>query len=251
VKNAADQLLITYDGESDVMFNSVNYNPVEVRIFKPSIHQFDGTKADAEIVIVHKGSNGGLLLCIPLLTSTDANASTATNLLNDIIKNSPGTDQTTSLNLSEFNLNFIIPKSSYFSYTGTLPYNCDKTEYNYVVFPKNSLKVDNKTMKHLGNLIHDSYIPIHERKCYFNEMGTKTNGFSGDGQIYIDCQPTGEEGEIIYKEHSYTKPMNLEWLYSFLYVIIGIIILWYSVKLLNFLFIFVNKMNQLKIEEKF
>jgi len=245
VKNATDQLLITYDGESDVMFNSVSYNPVEVRIFKPSIHQFDGSNADAEIVIVHTGSNGGLLLCIPVMTTTNANASTATNLINDIIKNAPLTDQTTSLNLTDFNLNFIVPKSSYFSYTGTLPYECVAgKEYNYVVFPKNSLMVNQLTMTNLGNLIHDSYIPVHERVCFFNEMGTKNNGFSGDGQIYIDCQPTGEEGEIIYKEQSSTKTMNLDWLYSFLYIIIGIIILWGGVKLLNFLFIFVGKMNE-------
>lgn len=248
VKNATDQLLIHYDGDSDVMFNSVSYNPVEVRIFKPSIHQFDGSHADAEIVIVHTGANGGLLLCIPVMASANANASTATNLLNDIIKNAPATNQTSSLNLTDFNLNFIVPKSSYFSYTGTLPYECVAgKEYNYVVFPKNSLIVNQLTLTNLGNLIHDSYITTHERVCFFNEMGTKNNGFAGDGQIYIDCQPTGEEGEIIYKEQSTssssTKTMSFEWLYSFLYVIVGMILLYGSVKLLHFLFLMVNKMN--------
>lgn len=238
VKNITDQLLISYDGESDVMFNSVSYNPVEVRIFKPSIHKFDGSYADAELVIVHTGSNGGLLLCIPMMATTNANASVGTNVLDDIIKNSPTTNQSTSLNIHDFNLNHIIPKSSYFSYTGTSPYGecVPDVMYNYVVFPKTSLQIHNDTLNNLGNLIHDSYIPVYEGSCYWNEMGTKNNGFSGDGQIYIDCQPTGEEGEIIYKEQVNTpKTVNLDWIYAFLYVIIGAILMYVGVKILRFI----------------
>jgi len=239
VKNATDQLVISYDGESDVLFNSMSYNPVEVRIFKPSIHKFEGSYAEAEIVIVHKGNNGGLFVCIPVNTSSTTTASTGSNLIQDIVSKSPAQNESTSLNLSDFNLNYIVPKSSYFSYTGTRPYGeCDaETLYNYVVFPLNSFSVHQSTMDGLGELIHDSYIPVYDGACYWNEMGTKSNGFAGDGQIYIDCQPVGEEGEIIYKEQSLppgTK-VNLAWIYAFLYVIIGVIIMYSGVKLLRFM----------------
>lgn len=238
VRNVSDQLLIPYDGNNDVMFNSLSYTPVEVRIFKPSIHQFEGSYADAEIVVVHTGPNGGLLLCIPVNTTTSVAASSGAKLFEDIVASSPASNQSTSLNITDFNLNHIVPKSSYFSYTGTVPYGTCNPEimYNYVVFPLNSFKVNQGTIDALGNLIHDSYITTYAGTCYWNEMGTKNNGFAGDGQIYIDCQPVGEEGEIIYKEQ--TAPgtkVNLDWIYAFLYVIIGVVIMYLGVKVLRFM----------------
>jgi len=222
------------------MFNSLSYNPVEVRIFKPSIHQFEGSYADAEIVIVHTGPNGGLLVCIPVTTTTSVAASSGAKLFEDIVASSPAHDQSTTLNITDFNLDHIVPKSSYFSYTGTVPYGSCNPDimYNYVVFPLNSFKVNQNTMDELGNLIHDSYITVHQGTCYWNEMGTKNNGFAGDGQIYIDCQPVGEEGEIIYKEQSAPTGtnVNLDWIYAFLYVIIGAVIMYLGVTLLRTMF---------------
>ena len=245
VKNATDQLVIPYDGVSDVMFNSISYNPIEVRIFKPSIHKFNGSYADGEIVIVHTGSNGGLVICIPINTTAGIPATTGTNLITDIIASAPEQNQTTSLNIADFNLGNIIPKSGYYSYTGTLPYGeCNPdTQYNFVVFPLNSFSVSQSTMDSLGDLIHDSYIPVYDGTCYWNETGTKSNGFTGDGQIYIDCQPVGEEGEIIFKEqtgvrstiNSGTYKQALGWIYAFLYILIGIAIMYVGVKLMRWM----------------
>jgi carbonic anhydrase len=242
VKNAKDQLVITYDGASDVMFNSINYNPTEIRIFKPSIHKFDGTYADGEMVIVHSGSNGGLVICIPINTTAGIPATAGTNVIHDIIASSPAQDQTTTLNIADFNLGNIIPKSGYYSYTGTLPYGeCNPdSQYNFVVFPLNSFSVSQSTIDSLGELIHDSYIPVYDGTCYWNETGTKSNGFSGEGQIYIDCQPVGEEGEIIYKEqsgprlnlNSGTYKQVLDWIYAFLYILIGIFLMYIGAKLM-------------------
>jgi carbonic anhydrase len=233
VTNNTDQLFITYDGESDVMFNSLPYQPVEVRIFKPSIHTFDGVHADAEMIIVHKGAPGGLLICIPIMSSKNVNASTGTNVLDDIISNAPAKNESTNLNMHDYNLNFLIPKSSYFSYTATLPYGtCDGTQYQYVVFPKQSLTIEQSTLDTLGNNIHDSYIKTKEGDVYWNEQGTKNNGFSGEGQIYIDCQPTGQEDEIIYKEP--TGKVDYSWVYKIFYFIIGFIVMYLLIKIVNY-----------------
>jgi len=243
VTNESDKLRIVYDGSSDVMFNSLHYAPKEVRIFKPSIHTFEGQYADAEIVITHTGNNGGLLICIPIMSSKNTNASMGTNILDDLIQHAPGQNETTTLNIHDFNLNFVVPKSGYFSYTGTLPYGpCVATEYQYVVFPKQSLTIQQSTLDTLGTLIHDSYISVHQGQCYFNEKGTKQNGFSGDGQIYIDCQPTGEEGEIIYKEPVPAKPMNMNWIYVGLYFILGFLFIYGMVKAMTLVFGFFEKL---------
>jgi len=235
VTNQSHSLLITYDGTSDVMFNSLHYAPKEVRIYKPSIHTFDGQYADAEIVVTHTSNNGGLLVCIPIMSNKNTNGSMGTNLLDDIINHAPQQKETTTLNIHDFNLNHIIPKSGYFSYTGTLPYTCEG-EYQYVVFPKQAFTIQQSTLDSLGTLIHDSYISVHQGTCYYNEKGTTQNGFSGDGQIYIDCQPTGEEGEILYKEPVPATPMNMNWIYIGLYFILGFIFIWAMVKTMTYIF---------------
>jgi hypothetical protein len=135
--------------------------------------------------------------------------------------------------MHDYNLNFLIPKSGYFSYTATLPYGkCDSTQYQYVVFPKQSLFIEKTTLDTLGKQISDSYISSLEGTVFWNEQGTKANGFSGEGQIYIDCQPTGHEEEIIYKEP--TRNVDYSWIYKILYFIIGFIVMYILVKVMNY-----------------
>jgi hypothetical protein len=225
LRNAKDQLIITYDGKSDVMFNSVPYTPTEIRIFKPSIHSYDGVYAEAELIIAHSGGRNGLLICIPITISQTNSANKASTLVEDIVKHTTNSSEAMTLNIQDFNANNLIPKSSYFSYVGPLPYGTCQPDANaqYVVFhhKHGSITVGKEIIDNLGNLIHDAYIPIHEGKSFFNEKGTIENGFAGDGQIYIDCQPTDEDSEVVYQE-PVQKPINLEWLWSVVFIIIGI-----------------------------
>jgi len=237
ITNQESKLLISYDGVSDVMFNSLHYAPTHVRIFKPSIHTFDGQHADAELVITHTSNNGGLLICIPIMANTSVNASMGTTILDDIIKHAPNKKESTTLNVNDFNLNYIIPKSSYYSYTGTIPYDTCGAEYQYVVFPKYSLMIQKSTLDTLGTFIEDSNISVQGGTCYYNATGTTQNGFSGDGQIYIDCQPVNEGEEIIYKEPVASKPMNTDWIYTLSYFIGGFIFMYFMVK---FMIYFLN-----------
>lgn len=51
-------------------------------------------------------------------------------------------------------------------------------------------------------------------KVFFNESGTTSNGFAGDGEIYMDCQPVGESSEVVYQEPTNKPPsINLDWVY--------------------------------------
>jgi len=233
LRNAKDQLIITYDGKSDVMFNSVPYTPNEIRIFKPSIHSYDGVYAEAELIIAHSGGRNGLLICIPI-TIAETNSNKGTTLVEDIIKNTTSSSEAMTLNIQDLNANSLIPKSSYFSYVGPMPYGTCQPNQNaqYVVFhhKHGSITVGKETIDNLGNLIHDAYIPIHEGKSFFNEKGTIENGFAGDGQIYIDCQPTDEDAEVVYQE-PVQQAVNLDWLWASLFVIIGFCVAWMLGKL--------------------
>ena len=50
VTNMVDYLDIKVDGSNKVKFNSYTVNLKEVRLYQPSIHLFDGSQTDAELI---------------------------------------------------------------------------------------------------------------------------------------------------------------------------------------------------------
>jgi carbonic anhydrase len=243
VSKKKDKISITYDGQSDVMFNSVPYKPTEIRIFKPSIHSYDGEFAEGELIIVHTGGQRGLAICIPITASETMKSSKGSTILQEIIKNTPNNSAALNINISDFNANHLIPKASYFSYVGgliggdaTTGFTCSNSpgsEVQYVVFHKShgSITLNNRTLDTLGTIIQDSFIPFYEGKSFFNEKGTTENGFSGDGQIYIDCQPTDEDSELIYETPINKK--DYDWIWPYFLIILGILIAFLGYRLFS------------------
>ncbi len=72
---------------------------------------------------------------------------------------------------------------------------------------------------------------------YYNVNGTTSNNQLGDDQIYIDCKPTGEYGEVIDNVSPTntgdsgmdddTKNKVLSVVYSLLYVIVGFVFFYF------------------------
>jgi len=241
IQNNKDKITVSYDGKSDVMFNSVPYTPTKISIYMPSIHTYDNEYAEGEIVIDHSGGQNGLCICIPITLSDTSSTTKGTTLLEELVKNTLTTSETISLNLQDFNINYLIPKTSYFSYAGTsfsgnsnAGYTCDSTtNTQYVVFHKKhgSVALDAKNIEDLGKLINNAYVPLYEGESFFNEKGTTANGFGGEGQIYIDCQPTGEDEEVVYQQPN-IKP-NFDWVWAMMSFIIGLFIAWIVYKFFN------------------
>jgi carbonic anhydrase len=212
IENESDRLSINYDGVgSEITFNGATYNTKTVYIYRPSLHEYDGVQAEGEIIIEHTNKNAtmsGLLVCIPL-TSTTGNISPAGSLIEQIIQQAP-TDkfEPESSNITDFNLNSIIPVAPYYTYTGPRPYDqCDSTKkYQYVVFhtaKTGGIGISSIKMDKLDKLISFSYIKASKGKdIFYNPTGTSNNGFNGEDQIYISCQPTdtGDNEEKIYQE---------------------------------------------------
>jgi carbonic anhydrase len=240
VVNNTNSLSVTYDGASDVVYNNVKYTPTTMTIFKPSLHTFNGTPAEGEVIITHTSNQDGLLVCIPL--SSKGVPTTGSGILEAIISDAPlASEGAASLNVPNFNANNLIPKSGYYTYTGTLPFsaNCaSSTSYQIVVFPKlAAISVDTTAMNALGKLITFSYINTVPGTAFYNEKGTSTNGFSSDGQIYIDCQPVGESDETVITptstSTSSSAPSNNE-------ALIGAMVM---ILIIGFLFLFGYMMN--------
>lgn len=234
---------LSYDKGStnQVMYNNQNYYVTKIYLFSPSLHSFNGNSANAELLIEHMPEMGGELLhvCIPIILST--NSSDASNILNEIIQsvanNAPSVNETTNLNLSDFNLNTIVPNKPFFSYTGT-----QGLTGQVVVFGiTNAIPLNQSVLTTLSNIIQPYPITISGGDLFFNSKGPNQTQISGDG-IYISCQPTGsseEEKQVTYSNVSNTN-YNLESIFKnptfvlILQVIVGCIVFIIVFMLLNF-----------------
>ena len=207
ITTLSDHINIDYDAGGTVSFNTATYIPKYIRIYRPSLHTYDGNQADAEIVIYHENDGAtmtGMIVCIPITTSSNVND--AGTLVEQIITEAT-TESAVNATISNFTIGRLIPKASYYTYTGPLPYsNCiPDNNYQYVVFSpskKGSISISPEKMNRLDNLISFSYVKASSgRNVFYNEKGTTGNGFNGENQIYIQCQPAGESKEKkIYKE---------------------------------------------------
>ena len=205
-----------YDGKSIVTYNATDigskYNVQEIRIYSPPLTNYtstSGNNAKAEMFIHHVNPETGknLLVCIPIARKDSSSKSS--ELLEQIISpsiNNDGSEQ--SINVSNFTLNAMIPITEYYQYNSTLPYSptgntdCANVNADIIIFPANGdINMTSKTYKTLTSLItgstsHDTQNPENV-SLRFNEKGTINNTSSGD-DIYIECNPVGDDGSDIY-----------------------------------------------------
>ena len=197
VKNNGINISLTYDNSNvpPVLYNQEKYNVSQVIITSPSLHLFNNSKVDAEIIVEHVPESGGqnLFVCVPIIKSGDS--TTASSLLTQVISgvaaNAPAANETTNLNLSGFTLSKIIPKSPFFSYSGTY----GNSTSDFIVFGKNyAIPLNEKVLSALGSIIKPFPLPMLGDNLFFNAKGPNSSGSIGDG-IYISCQPTGSSEE--------------------------------------------------------
>lgn len=233
VGTSANYFKINYDGSgSNIMYNSAVYKIASsnaISICVGGIHRFGSpaTRPPLEMVIKHEsqGTNSELYVCIPITSNGNMNAN---NAIETILTTYYPTKSNSVIYTPNFNLNYIIPKSTYMVHTGAY-HGRSKENSTYVVFPLHSFKMSDKAIESLTQSM-SSYTALNGRNTTLiqNEKGTTVNGFSGDGQIYIDCQPTDSEGEIVVKETiipaNYYK-FNMSSLIYLLVIVISCILL--------------------------
>jgi carbonic anhydrase len=247
--NRGDYISLSYDSSSSppVKYNSYSYDVKEVRIYSPSLHSFNKTKADGEFIIVHNSSSGAnpLLICIPIKSSNSGEESSKNlaNIVSSVATKAPAENEQTTINISRFNLNAFVPRKPFFSYTATEPYQpCSANQVEYIVFPSaTAIGAAERVISALRQIITENGYDIKPSPgLFFNEKGP-TKG-TGSGEIYIDCQPVGqsEEEEIIVTdsgnssgESLTSESLTIENKYlQMLIVILIVIVLVYLVKLM-------------------
>ena len=197
--NNGINISLTYDNSNDppVSYNEAKYNVSQITIFSPSLHLFNNKKVEAEIIIEHIPESGGqnLFVCVPIIKSSDS--TTASKFLSQIISvvssSAPASGETTNLNISGFTLDKIIPKSPFFSYSGSY----SNSTADFIVFGQNfAIPLNERVLNALGSIIKPFPLPMLGDNLFLNAKGPNLTSSSGDG-IYISCQPTGSSEEEV------------------------------------------------------
>ena len=182
-----------------VVFNGDQYNVSDMKIFQPSLHTYNGAQVDGEIIIVHSNisQNGDLLVCIPI-KSGGSSSGIGDSIINQVASKAPSADNSTNISLSNFSLSNILPKTAFYSYKGTLPYLPCNSNVEIIVYESaGALTVQSSTITNLKRIIQPNSYETHTNPdgYYYNKKGA-TKSSDGD-DIYIECNPTGSEGETI------------------------------------------------------
>jgi carbonic anhydrase len=248
--NRGEYISISYDKSSSppVLYNAIGYDVQEIRLYIPSLHSYNNTKTDGELIIVHTSNTGSkpLLVCIPIKSNNTSSISAQffKTLIDTVASNAPSDGETTTVNMPKFNLDFFVPKKPFFSYSATEPYQPCSENVDYIVYAplEASLDMIPETLKKLETIItSNSYNVKTGPNLFYNEKGPSMGG-AGGGEIYIDCQPVGsseDTTDIITDMGSSPYPTNIsDWLKNpliklFLGSIIFIIILYIVKYLLN------------------
>lgn len=226
-------LLISSDditSKNPVLYNSAPYIFTGMYLYNGGIHKYGGATPTLEIVMKHTSPTGALYLCIPVFSTS----SNTTNNLVDKIITTYNTSTTGPVYMQSFNLGYIIPKSKYIVHTGIYR-NGDGVNDVYITFPSNSFYLNAQTLNRFASLCLSAYAVTYSyttMSLYQNDKGTSENGFSGEGQIYIDCQPTDSEGDIVYKAQGPASmpPINVQTLIT---VVISILFFIFSIYMLR------------------
>uniref|UniRef100_A0A6C0LK90 Alpha-carbonic anhydrase domain-containing protein n=1 Tax=viral metagenome TaxID=1070528 RepID=A0A6C0LK90_9ZZZZ len=173
-----------------VIYNSEKYTTNFMFIATPSIHKFNDSTTDAELLIEHECVTGGdkLIVCIPIIKSSNSNTATSliTEVINNVAANAPKGGESTNINMSDFNINSIVPSKPFYAYTGN---DMHGQSSNFIVFGViDAIPLNDNVLSRLNNIIKTNSIQATGGSIYYNSSGP---GKKNDEGIYISCKPTG------------------------------------------------------------
>lgn len=221
--NRGDYISIAYDKTSTppVLYNANGYNINEIRVYTPSLHSFNNNKTDGELVVIHSSNLGSepLLVCVPIKSNNTSSVSAMffKTLIDTVASGAPSDGETTTVNIPKFNLDYLIPKKPFFSYSATEPYQPCSENVDYIVYSplQASLDMLPETLTKLQTIITSNPYDIKKGpNLFYNEKGPM-KGAGGD-EIYIDCSPVGtseETTEIVTNTGNSEYPSTVkDWL---------------------------------------
>lgn len=263
VTNKGEYIQLSYDSSKTppVIYNNSNYTVKEVRIYFPSLHKYNGTSADGEMIIVHNSTSkpNGLLVCMPIkfvvgnAGITDPNQMQGSMFLHEISKtianNAPNFGEKTNVSLPSnirYNLNNYVPKKPFFSYSSNEPFEPCAGINDFVVFNMNEwfVMMWDKSYLNVEKVIKNHSIDVvtDGASLFYNPKGPAPIS----DQIYIDCQPVGQSDEFVMVQNDSgsseaVKPRNkptFEKIFKnpFIGIILGLLLTFVVIYVLNMIF---------------
>jgi carbonic anhydrase len=210
--NRGDYISLSYDSAttSPVTYNSAGYNVKEIRIYTPSLHSYSGSKTDGEMIIIHQSNTNAkpLLVCIPIIMNNSMGQGSAfiQGVIDTLSKNAPSNGESTTT--ATYNLNTVVPRTPFFSYSGTEPYQPCSTAVDYVVFdPANySIGINSSSLTTLQSIIQSNSYDVKSSDnsqqpippLFYNETGAKDIDIMA-GEFVIDCKPISQSTNTNYQ----------------------------------------------------
>jgi carbonic anhydrase len=237
--NNGVMLLLSYDKTSThpVLFNHNKYDVGQIAIYSPSFHKYNGDFMDAEIIITHNPIMGGaqMAVAIPIIQSNMSNDATSllTQIISGVSTGAPTNGESTTLSLSNYSLENIVPKKPFYNFTDTA------NNIEYIAFDKeNSIDLSQQTLTTLRSIISNYNITAYGGNLFYNKKGPNSS-FSGEGDIYISCQPTGnseENVDVVYDKPSTSVDVLSSPIFKVLVGALIFIISFYAIHLLILFF---------------
>lgn len=194
VINKDEYLDIQTDGTNNVKFNEESQSITSVRLYQPSIHLYNGSQADAELIIQYAGSGKNLLVCIPV-TSSDGNGR-SNNFFNQFIPFIDASEKNTTqvFNVNSWSLNDVLSyETPYFYYLGNFPFPPCNSKSSIIVFDiKDAATINTDDLNSLKSYIKDTPKATIGSTNYlmYNNRGTiDPNNPNGAGDEYdlVEC----------------------------------------------------------------
>ena len=228
--------------KSTISFYGTVYMPSEIRIYSPSLHTYNGSSADAEIIIVHTPNSNaktdGLIVSIPV--SLAGSGSSVNPDLTAIIQAANSINVSTlALNSSapinyDVNANNFIPDNPYYVYYGTLPYDSCGGNYYYAVFTDPVSAAGPLSAIMASNIA--TVQPSMKTNLQKSKFGPVTGADSGSTDEYVLYELVGDDcgnddADAASKSNDGTATgasqsigMNIVWGIMIAFVLLGI---WY------------------------
>ena len=197
--------------DTKVKYNNLSVDStIQVAVFTPSIHTFNGHYTAGELIVLHKGNGKHVAICIPIITNTSSNSLSSILAIHNL-NTIPAKGESTTISV-EYNLNdYIKHYVPYFAYTGSLFFIGSTSECEFIVFGKDSaISLDNDIIKTIHKIINNKTpYPspnMDDTYLYYNSKGISSNNTD---DIYISCNPVGHSGSESYdptRDHELNIP---------------------------------------------
>ncbi len=240
ISNYGAYLQFTYDlsNTSPVLYNNNSYNVSSINIYSPSLHKYNNSTTDGEVVIRHTAVSGGnpLYVIIPLNTGglTTTGSQVISSVINAAGKSAPSAGKNTNKGVGEFTLNKFIPMKQFYSYT--------TSKMDCIVFDiSNALGITTSDLTTFKKIIKSApsnpfIMPSNSLASLFINTKGPSNSLSGGSDIYIDCQPTDKEiGEVTKSKKSVNDLGTQENLMYIIYVIVFMFLIFILYSVMKYL----------------